>query len=930
MRKVILLVVMCCTLNVVAENRIVGRLLIESNSAYLEGGIIKIESLNTSVVSGENGRFVFNDVPAGVHELKASYLGYAPHTVSVTVTDDAESTVDVALKETIEEMVIYGQASSTAKALNQQRTQDTLASILSSDEFGQLPDANLSEALQRIPGVFLDRDQGEGRFVGIRGIDPGLNSTKINGVNIPSPDNDTRAVALDVIPSELLETLIVRKSFTPDMDPEGVGGAIEVKSFSAFDHKGKTFRIKSEMSNNTLEDEVSPKISGRYSQTFDTEAGSDTLGVAVALSWYDRQFGSDNTETDGGWPNDLETEDGSEFKGAEEIEQRNYVINRERFGSAVNLGFQANPNHRLFLRTLMSRFSDQEYRTRKEFKFDKGDAIAGSATSATWDDANLERSLKDRYETQDILSIVGGGEFDNDQWEVDYLVGLSKSGEDEPDRYDTEFRIKKVQLGYRNVGEIPDLFTHADADDPAQQDIKEIVWEDNTTDDSQTSLQVDLKRRLEFANASGYVQFGGKLRRREKTNDLSITVYDGFPDDPVLSDFLGSSPVYGLGAFGPGIDVQKVRNYIETNRSSFEINQDDTFISSIVGDYSIDEDINAIYLMSKYRRDQLSLVYGVRYESTDSSSRGNAVVLDDVNDEGIVVRPLTDSRSYSSILPSVNLRYAFSDDLILRSGWYATVARPSFGKLKPGGEVEFEQDDGENEFKAEIGNPLLDPIESSNFDLSLERYDQGIGLLAGGLFYKRIDNFVVLADQANSIDLTPFVGVVPVHEAEVIQPINGETATILGVELTWTKKFNGLPHPWNGLLLTANATMSDSEATLELRDTTIPMPRQADTVYNLILGYESDRISFRVASNYKSDTLLALEDPGDPNFDIYQSDHNQYDMSLKFFFNDNWLVFFDGNNLGDEPYYAYFSDPRYNAQYEQYGRSFSMGLQYKL
>lgn len=930
MRRVILLVTVFCTLTAFADNRIVGRLFIQSNSTYLEGGIIKIKSLNKSTVSRENGRFVLNDIPAGDHELTASYLGYEPHTVTVTVAQEGETTLDVVLEQTVEEMIIYGQASSTAKALNQQRTQDTLASILSSDEFGQLPDANLSEALQRIPGVFLERDQGEGRFVGIRGIDPGLNSTKINGINIPSPENETRAVALDVIPSELLETLTIRKSFTPDMDPEGVGGAIEVKSFSAFDQKGQTFRIKSEMSNNRLEGEISPKISGRYSKTFDTEAGADTLGVAVALSWYDRQFGSDNTETDGGWPNDLETEDGTKFKGAEEIEQRNYVVNRERLGGAVNLGLQANQNHRLFLRTLMSRFSDQEYRTRKEFKFDKGDAIFGTATSATWDDATLERSLKDRYETQDIFSLVGGGEFDNDQWEVDYLVGYSKSSEEEPDRYDTEFRVKKVELGYRSVGEVPDLFTDSRADDLNEQEIKEIVWEDNSTEDSQTSLQLDVRRRLEFSNASGYLQFGTKLRRREKTNDLTITVFDGFPDDLTLRDFVGASPDYGLGSFGPGFDIQKVRSYIAANRSRFEINQDDTLISSIVGDYSIDEDINALYLMSKYRRDQLGLVYGFRYESTDSSTRGNAVVLDDVNDAGIVVRPLTDSRSYSSVLPSVNLRYEFSDDLILRSGWYATVARPSFGKLKPGGEVEFEQDDGENEFKAEIGNPLLDPIEATNFDLSLERYDQGIGILAAGLFYKRIDNFVVLADQANSIDLTPFVGVVPVHEAEVIQPINGETATLLGLELTWTKKFNGLPQPWNGLLLTANATISDSEATLELRDTTIPMPRQADTVYNLILGYETNRVSFRVASNYKSETLLALDDPGDSNFDIYQSAHNQYDMSLKLFFNENWLVFFDGNNLGDEPYYAYYSDPRYNAQYEQYGRTFSMGLQYKL
>ena len=284
---------------------------------------------------------------------------------------------------------------------------------------------------------------------------------------------------------------------------------------------------------------------------------------------------------------------------------------------------------------------------------------------------------------------------------------------------------------------------------------------------------------------------------------------------------------------------------------------------------------------------------------------------------------------YDFVLPSVNVRYAFTDDLILRGAYYESFARPSFDQLAPGGEIEFEEDDGETEFSAELGNPELEPLEARSLDLSLEWYDQGIGLLAGGIFWKDIDNFIVLADTANQTDLTQFVGNVVVDDAEVIQPINGDTADLLGVELTWVKKFNELPGPWNGLLLSANATFTDSEADLALRSTSIDLPRQSDRVFNLTLGYETERFSARIAGTYKSEALIGLEDPEDPAFDIYQDEHLQLDFSVKYRVNDRWLVYFDANNLTDEPFYAFFDRARYNSQYEEYGRTYALGVQYR-
>ncbi|MEM9624372.1 MAG: TonB-dependent receptor plug domain-containing protein, partial [Pseudomonadota bacterium] len=322
---------------VLADGRVHGR--ITADGGYIAGAIVRIEALGLQTTTTSDGRYQFNNVASGEYAMDVQYLGYQPLRRILLVNADSVE-LDLVLRSTVEEIVVYAQASSTASALNQQRAQDHIGSILTSDDFGQLPDANLSEALQRVPGVFLERDQGEGRFVGIRGIDPGLNVTSINGINLPSPESGTRAVALDVIPSELLETLEVSKSFTPDMDPDGIGGSVNVRSLSGFDRVGQTLKLKAEASRNDLEDETSPKFSATFTDTFGLAGGDENFAIAAAVSWFDRDFGSDNVETDGGWPLGLETTGGDEFRGAEEIEQRNYVINRKRLGAALNLDFR--------------------------------------------------------------------------------------------------------------------------------------------------------------------------------------------------------------------------------------------------------------------------------------------------------------------------------------------------------------------------------------------------------------------------------------------------------------------------------------------------------------------------------------------------------------------------------------------------------------
>ncbi|MEX2961576.1 TonB-dependent receptor [Microbulbifer sp. TYP-18] len=844
---------------------------------------------------------------------------------AISVNLGAQETPDDSPRamETIE---VTAQAANASSAIERQRASDKVVSVLTSEAIGSLPDANVSEALQRIPGVFIERDQGEGRFVGVRGIDPNLNAASINGMGIPAPERDRRSVALDVIPSDLLSSLEVFKTLTPDMSADSIGGAIEIKSLNAFDRDGRSVKMTVENGYSALQEETSPKLSGAFTEVFELDGRE--LGVALAASWQQRNFGSENIETDGVWQ-PLTALDGSEAVGATELEQRDYTVTRERTGLVANFDYRPNDSTEFFLRSLYSDFSDEEQRQRNSFKLDEEndepDTIAEGF--AVWSGAALEKELKDRSEEQKIFSVVAGGEHSFAQWGVNYSLGYSQSEENEPGRRDTTFVQEGLQLGYTRAGERPQLTAGEAAFTAANYELDELVVENNFTEDGETSFRLDISRELQLAGNPSSLQFGLSERRRKKSDDVNATVYDGFGGDYTLADFAADNLDYSLADFGPAVNRSALNRFISANIDSFDIDATDTALNS-TRDYKVEEDVSALDVMNSIDFGNGNLVYGLRYEATEFRANGwRAVESDDAVEgatqvaEDVYVSATAYQREYHHIFPSVNLKYQLSDNILLRGAYTESLARPSFGYLNPS-PAAVEYDDGELEVEA--GNPNLDPFESQNLDFSFEYYADTLGMFSVGVFYKNIDHFIAIADVADRVDLTQFLGGLPIEEAQVLQPINGDTATLTGAELAWTRGFD------NGLLLKANATFTDSEAQLDLghgtsRSETISLPQQADTVANLILGYERDAFSMRLSAAFRGARLLEL-DLEDAAFDLYEDDHLQFDLTAKYSFQNGVQLSFSGINLTDEPFYA--NRNGFNGQYEEYGPSYVLGLTY--
>lgn len=880
------------SLSAVAQEagKLQGLLTDSSQTSYFSGAQITVKELGLSTVSRRDGSFRFTNLPEGQYTLEITYLGADTLEVPIDIKSGetlAKDFVLVGKRADLENIIVYGQRAGQASALNQQRSADSIKSIVSSDAIGQFPDQNAAEALQRLPGLSIERDQGEGRYVGIRGIDPNLNNVTINGLNVPSPDGGARSVALDVIPSELIQTLEVSKSVTPDMDGDAIGGSVEVKSLSAFDKKGTSASVTAQVSHNDLRDEVSPKLSGSVTNVF-----NDTFGVAAALSYYDRDFGSDNIESN----------------GDDEIEQRYYSINRERLGAAVNFDYRPDFNNQYYLRTLYSRFADDEYRLANTFTFDD-------------DDSEVERGSKDRYEEQSILSLTAGAEHQLNDWLIEYQLGYSKADEDEPSSLYYTFVGEEMDISSDMQGKIPTIVQDASVMELSNYELDEIELSQNEAQDTESSFKFDVTRSLEVSGHSAEIKFGGKYRDREKTNDAIVSLYDGDFDGVDPSQFEAAAPDWGLGDFGPGLHKGAMRDYFNQEEDALELAELDSEVESNGATYSNEEDILAVYLMGKIDINDLRIVAGLRYEDTDFSTSGMRVELienEETDVEEVVNTLWKSARSYNHLLPSLNARYEFSDKLVARFAYTQTISRPKFEDVAAYQiiETKTEEDDGVfvTEREAEAGNPELLPYESENIDLSIEYYPGDIGVLSAGYFHKSIDNFIIIADVAGTEGWEGY--------EEVTQAINGDTATVDGIELSWVKGFN------NGFLISANGTITDSEAeTLldgELYKTSLP--NQSDRIGNLTLGYENNQMSLRLTMSYKSENLEEI----DGDLIRMEDSHQQIDFSAKYFINESMHVYFNAININDEPYYNYFDTPSVNAQYEEYGRTLELGFNWTL
>jgi TonB-dependent receptor len=908
--------------------QLTGELVDSARSTVFEGAIVRLQELDISTRTDERGRFRLTNIPPGSYTLVISYVGAPEARMPVTVTANGLELGEIALGagETaewlqLEEVLVHGQSAAMAGAINQQRAADTVKSILDSDTMGQFPDQNVAESLRRLSGVTVENDQGEGRYVVIRGMDPDLNATSINGVRASSAE-DRRALQLDVIPTDVLDGLEVQKSLTPNMDGDAIGGSVNVKTLSAFSRKDMFLKTRFEGGYNELREDWSPKASVAFSNIFELP-DERRLGIAAALSFQDRKLAADNFEADD-WE---QADNGADYP--ETFEPRYYLVDRQRIGAVLNLDYDLSATTTVFMRSLYSEFEDTEARYNQTY----GDLTPLADESvvsgvADFGFAEIAMGTKDRVQTAENLSISVGSDSVWERWSLSSNFGFSYGEEREKSSVESTW-VAEFETGADGIADGSPVMTldssnssrllvasdHFDLlRDPSRYELDEIVFEQTLIDDTQWSLQLDATRHFDRVA----LQFGGKARLREKVSNPDAEVYGG-DDVFTVADVLNPNAAADYGfpnRLEPFPALGGVRDILRSGEG-IAFDPIDSLLGSVSDDWTVEEDIYAGYGLIRYDSGRAVVVAGVRLEYTDFSSRGNLVELYEegaelngtvVEDDLVTVTALNSTNSYTDVLPSVNVRYEMTDSVVARAAVSRSVVRPLFEAVASRVAVE------DNE--ASVGNPDLEPYSAWNYDLSLEYYPSEISVLSAGLFYKSIEDFIF----TQVFEDFEFGGRT-FDEVEVAQ--NGDDAEVWGLELNYQQQFGFLPTPFDGFLVSFNYTYVDSDASFAERD--IPLPKQSDNIAGFVLGYEKYGLDLRLAMSYRDRYLDEIVEEG---LDRYTDAHNQWDFTAKYRFGDNWMMYAEVINLNDEPAYYYAGSKTRPLQYDEFGRTTVVGVQY--
>jgi TonB-dependent receptor len=832
-------------------------------------------------------------------------LGSAAATLSgIARADDAAS---------LDEIVVTAIRDAAARAAKQQRESKGVTTVVSADTIGRFPDPNIAEALQRAPGVAIQRDQGEGRYVNVRGGPAEFSAVSIDGVSLPAPDPTTRAIDLDTIPSDVVRQLEIVKTLRPDQDADSITGAIDIKTQSAFDHDGFQLRATAGGSYN----DFGGTSDVRGSLSVSNLLGADrTIGVLMTASYSETERQVDNIET--AWTRLARPDGGQVFAPIENL-FKDYDTNRERLAFTGAADWRPGSGNRLYLRGTWSRYTDDEFRNRLSILWTEGTLQPGSTNAAaTFANTRIEKQVRHRIQRNVISTVEGGGEHELGDWTLDWSASLASSEQTYPRRDELLFRSSlrprlSYDYGSNSLEPAISLFNTNEHLNIGAYAFRENAYRSNTTEEDVTALSANLARPVAIGGSAGTFKAGLKYSSGERTADeerFRNRAAGAAPTTP-LAQLLSSEPSRNYGyLLGSKFAEGSVDAYFDATKGASPRRVE----QSTVADYAVDETVLAGYAMWDLDFGRLNVLAGLRAERTETDGTANVF---NVATNAIAVR--RDERTYTDVFPGITLRYEFSDQLIGRAALTRGMVRPNFEDIVPRA---VESQEG-TQLVVTQGNPDLEPTLSNNLDLSLEYYFEPIGIVSAGLFYKD------LSDYAYTLRGT---GSYLNQSAVLVRPDNAPEGSLTGAELAWQQQFTQLPGLLSGFGVFANFTWVDAEIDLGRSyagRSKFPLPGQSETTLNLALFYEKGPFSARLSYTDRGDYLNEIN-AEDGALDLYWEGRDQLDLTASWQFSKAFEAFVEAKNLTNTAGVRYYGDRSRVYEYEKFGYTVFVGGRLKL
>ncbi len=798
-------------------------------------------------------------------------------------------------QQQIEEIVVSVSPirDSQLAALEAKRNASNTVDIVAADTIGRFPDQNLADSLGRLPGLAIERDQGQARFINLRGAPFRYTSIAFDGIDVPGADNG-RVPRFDSFPSVITSRVEANKAVLPSMPGESIAGYINIHTYSPFDKEGWTLSADMGAGEQQLGD-------GDIEKTgFRTSWSNEEVGFVAFASQNSREQITDNREYD------LAIDPVSGEPIVNELDFRSYKVKREdqawggrvewRGGEAVE---------RVFVSTLYSEFIDNEQRN--QYVFD----IGGETGITGFSGGTVTTQLLEygKYDNSTHTSTLGT-DLALGSWFVEARLNMTKTESNVLLPITRDIGLSTTTY---DISNIEDPIVHVFAlgtqtpQDPALIDyslanLGLIVTSKMDADATKLKLDAERDHRL----------FG-----REAVAKIGIQ-YDSREADGFYNLGIGASPrVAGIDveAFNTGIPWEsKTSNSIGGTyydnvglRQAWEASPawsipappDEEIIL-------LDEDIVALYGMSTIDYDWGNLVLGLRIEQTDYTSRGT--------NNGVAIAVSDD---FTHVLPSAHLNFDINEDLKWRISASSGISRPTYSEWRASASVDV------IEKTVSGGNPTLQAEETYGLDTSLEWYFAPVSILSAGAFHRRIDN-VIYTDES-TIDGGVYLPAAAGELWTYNGAVNGRDGTFSGVELNFIHDAAELlPEPFDGLGVSANVTFLDSEFT-GIDGRSYQLPGTSDLIYNASLFYEKFGLSARINYQYRDQWVSPLESP-----DEVWGEQERVDLSVSYqipatFGGSQFSVYLNANNLTDEVDLRYAGNGTVN-QRESYGRRYLFGL----
>jgi iron complex outermembrane receptor protein len=850
-----------------------------------------------------------------------------------------------------EEITVVGMAESLREAVKVKRESPGIVDAVVAKDVNKLPDKNLAEAVQRVPGVVINREFGEGERVSLRGVAPNLVHTTVNGHNVAVADwfvleqlAATRSFNYLLLPSELIGLLTVYKSPTAELDEGGIGGTIDVQTRKPLDLKPFAFSASVQDAYTQKSSSHDPNVSALVSWKNPT----NTLGVLFSAVLDKRDIRRDGVEVLGYFP-----QTGTGVLVPSLIGSALFQQERER--KAFDAAFQFRPTGRLELNLngFWSRFGadniNQNYLawgsnalggggTLTNTTMQGNTAVAGTISSAS--NGTAGRGVVYDAIDRKAFAKTWYGDLDgtytaSDTWIMHFDVGHTRADGDTDSQPFVEFGAPAT-FSYDLRGRTPQVhFVNINPDNPGQMEFDFASLHHITNDDSESYSYVDAEKSLN-AGALKSLKFGVKYTDHERDTDFQATTYGGFflplagtgcGGHPCTAadfaagltpgDFLGGISAPGTLSSYWSVDRGRVENILFNSFSGTRIpNPPEVF--------SVQEKVSGAFAMANLKWASWRGNAGLRLVRTDQTSTGNIVGgAGEIQNAFGNFTHVSADRSYTDYLPSINLARDITSQLVLRVAAARTMARPDFTDVSPRVSL------NPGSLTGQGGDPDVDPYRANQADLSLEWYHGNDDVFSGALFYKDIESFItdqpvqqshlIQTDTPNLSLCTPaFTTAFPNRyscQFTINQRVNGGGGKVKGLELGLLQKLAG------GFGIQANYTYSDAKAD----DPELEIPGNSKHSGNLIGFFENDRLAARLAYSYRSEFFVTFDRSTRLNQDSLKS----LDASLAVNVYRGLALTVDGVNLTDEKIVQFASDSfRPRAVYDN-GRYYFLGFRYQ-